>query len=640
MSVLVELATSPSRLRRRTTDLSELARGDRKATSAGHNNNNSIEVPEYIVDPETKITYLKGKFLGKGGFARVHELTDLTTNRVYAGKIIPRSRLNRPYQKEKILREIDLHRPLVNKNVVRLHGFFGDSENIYIILEYCPRKSLVHLLKQRGQLTESEVRHFMRQLAEGVQYTHGQGVVHRDLKLGNMLLAEDLRLKIADFGLATRLTSEVTKKYAVCGTPNYIAPEVLKMQGHGFAADVWAMGCIMYAMLVGYPPFETSTLSETYQRIMRNAYTIPPSLSEPAQQLIAAMLHPDPESRPSVVQVLQHPFFADVSVPDHLVTRTVARLSPTEECDGAHSQETLKVTALVSKLQVQPQQKKPYTLDSSNHKPQAKPADTAPASKAEPTPTKTMHGGLMMTLSRVLCPEKRSRTKSSPTLVLHKLLLACLEDTPSYATENPVALPGVTVPFVTKWIDYSNKYGFGFQLSDHSVGVLFNDTTRFGLSADRTRIEYHDTSGKLTVHDASALPTFLQERYSLLKYFAHYMDENLTEGGDVVQPADAAKKKKCIPFMKRWVRTAHAIVMQLSCTTLQVNFFKDHTKLVINADRHQRPVLLYIDEERRAAAYALADVARDGCDDSLRGRLQFALSALGEFVEVELKEGA
>lgn len=73
-------------------------------------------------------------------------------------------------------------------------------------------QSLVHLLKQRGQLTESEVRHFMRQLAEGVQYTHGQGVVHRDLKLGNMLLAEDLRLKIADFGLATRLTSEVTKK--------------------------------------------------------------------------------------------------------------------------------------------------------------------------------------------------------------------------------------------------------------------------------------------------------------------------------------------------------------------------------------------------------------------------------------------
>lgn len=570
MSVLVELATSPSRLRRRTTDLSELSTG-RKASS--NNNNNTIEVPEYIVDPGTKITYLKGKFLGKGGFARVHELTDLTTNRVYAGKIIPRSRLNRPYQKEKILREIDLHRPLVNKNVVRLHDFFGDSDNIYIILEYCPRKSLVHLLKQRGQLTESEVRHLMRQLAEGVQYTHSQGVVHRDLKLGNMLLAEDLRLKIADFGLATRLSSEVSKKYAVCGTPNYIAPEVLKMQGHGFAADVWAMGCIMYAMLVGYPPFETSTLSETYQRIMRNAYILPSAISESARSLITAMLHPDPESRPTVAQVLQHEFFSqeapETVLADHSPVKTAtARLSPTEVCSADLAQETEKVTALVSKLQVQPQ-KRPSPAHS-NNKPQAKPPDPTPMSKAEPTPTKSVHSGIMMTLSRVLCPEKRSSSKSSPTLVLHKLLLGCLEDTPSYATRNPVPLQGVTVPFVTKWIDYSNKYGFGFQLSDNSVGALFNDTTRMGLSADRTRIEYHDTSGKMTVHTASAIPGFLQERMGVIKYFANYMEENLTEGGDVLKPADA-RKKKCLPYMKRWVRTEHAVVMQLSCNTLQVS---------------------------------------------------------------------
>ncbi|CAN8028546.1 unnamed protein product, partial [Ixodes persulcatus] len=578
----------------------------------------------------------------QGGFARVHELTDLTTNRVYAGKIIPRSRLNRPYQKEKVSGAIYLMRGAHMLHDGRDSSAYFKNKTVLVVLaSVCvPLQSLVHLLKQRGQLTESEVRHFMRQLAEGVQYTHGQGVVHRDLKLGNMLLAEDLRLKIADFGLATRLTSEVTKKYAVCGTPNYIAPEVLKMQGHGFAADVWAMGCIMYAMLVGYPPFETSTLSETYQRIMRNAYTIPPSLSEPAQQLIAAMLHPDPESRPSVVQVLQHPFFADVSVPDHLSPTHVLSLSrsPDESPSRKREKARRKPPRLSAVIRIRAGGRKSVPpRESERRAPQAR----------RPSASRTCRSSRRRRLSvptRGRYHSHRGReTKGIPTDSNRPVISRWFsggKKTNFGPQINPVALPGVTVPFVTKWIDYSNKYGFGFQLSDHNVGVLFNDTTRFGLSADRTRIEYHDTSGKLTVHDASALPTFLQERYSLLKYFAHYMDENLTEGGDVVQPADAAKKKKCIPFMKRWVRTAHAIVMQLSCTTLQVNFFKDHTKLVINADRHQRPVLLYIDEERRAAAYALADVARDGCDDSLRGRLQFALSALGEFVEVELKEGA
>lgn len=667
--MLLEFPASPGRVRRRSES-------DKKATS---NNNNTIEVPEYIVDPGTKITYLKGKFLGKGGFARVHELTDLTTNRVYAGKIIPRSRLNRPHQKEKIYREIDLHRPLSHKNIVRFHDFFGDADNIYIILEYCPRKSLVHVLKQRQTLTEPETRYFMQQLAEGVQHTHAQGVVHRDLKLGNMLLSEDMKLKIADFGLATRIAPDGPKKYAVCGTPNYIAPEVLKMQGHGFAADVWAMGCIMYAMLVGTPPFETATLSETYQRITRNIYSIPPHVSPAARDLISSMLRLDPTDRPTVAQVLQHEFLSQPLVLNELpasccitqpkfplpvpsspgsagtastkhvpvaASTLAVRSSPAHNISGNLCQETKKVAHLVSKLQVQCQRKE------TANKTSVKVPEAHPSIKPESVPAKSVHNGIMMTLSRVLCPEKScfcvagsSSPKAGSTVLLHKALLACLEETPSYTTQNPTALQNVTVPFVTKWIDYSNKYGFGYQLSDHSVGVLFNDASRFSLSPDKTRVEYHDASGKASVHHTSSIPGVLQERFTLLKYFAHYMDENLTEGGDIVQPQEAAcsKKKKCIPYMKRWVRTSHAIVMQLSCTTLQVNFFKDHTKLVINAEQPHRcgkdgGLLLYINEDRRAVVYSLADIANEGCDDGLRGRLQFALSSLRDFIDVELKD--
>ncbi|KAH8035531.1 hypothetical protein HPB51_006287 [Rhipicephalus microplus] len=620
----------------------------------------------YIVDPETRVTYRKGKLLGKGGFARVHELVDVRTQQVYAGKIIPRCQ---------ILREIDLHRPLVNKHVVRLHDFFGDAENIYIILEYCSRKSLVHLLKQRGgQLPETEVALLMRQLAEGVRYTHSQGVVHRDLKLGNMLLDENMELKIADFGLAARVADEPPRQ-AVCGTPNYLAPEVLRMEGHGFAADVWAMGCIMYALLVGRPPFETSTLTETYQRILRGAYTLPPGLSDVARSLLVSLLQPEPQERPSLNEVLEHPF-----------------LRPPREQSG-------QLLGMLSRLRIdQPAANASRsTTRTSGH--------SGVQGSARDSPVPLGDCGLLGTLGRVLCPDKREHayaksfaeeydeklhsfqrfilnlrrnngyllgqignadqtplyfdmpgtttvekkgakqvrvltsvhgsSKLGTTQLLHRLLQACLDEMPTSNCGVPPPWAGSAL-LVTKWIDYSNKFGFGFQLSDRTVGVLFNDATHLSFSADRLRLEYRDSQGSMEAHAPSGLPPSLQEKYGLLKYFAHYMEENLTEGGDV--PKGSGRKKKPLVYLQRWMRTDRAVVMQLSCSMLQVNFFGDHTKLVLSAERTERPLVLYIDERRRTVAYTLAAIARFGCDEALQERLRFALGALQEFAELEQRD--
>ena len=125
--------------------------------------------------------------------------------------------------------------------------------------EYCAMKSLLHVMKSRKVLTEPEVRYYMLQICEGVRYIHKRNILHRDLKLGNMFLTWDMTLKIGDFGLATQTPSGSEngsgEANTLCGTPNYIAPEVLRKQGHGVEADIWAMGCMMYAMLVGTPPF-------------------------------------------------------------------------------------------------------------------------------------------------------------------------------------------------------------------------------------------------------------------------------------------------------------------------------------------------------------------------------------------------
>merc|ERR1719242_1955808 len=104
-------------------------------------------------------------------------------------------------------------------------------------------------------------------------------------------------VKIGDFGLATQHQTSLSSASTLCGTPNYIAPEVLKKQGHSYEADIWALGCMMFAMLVGTPPFETKSLSRTYAKIAANEYEIPSRLSQPAHDLISNMLHPDPCQR-------------------------------------------------------------------------------------------------------------------------------------------------------------------------------------------------------------------------------------------------------------------------------------------------------------------------------------------------------
>lgn len=580
-----------------------------------NNNNNNIELPEYIVDPRTKVTYLKGKFLGKGGFARVHELTDLTTNRLYAGKIIPKCRLITAHQKEKILREIELHRSLTHKRIVRFHHFFEDDDHVYIVLEYCTRKSLVHVLKNRKLLTEPEVRYFMLQFLEGVDYIHRKGIIHRDLKLGNLFLTENMELKIGDFGLATHYETEKNTKVTVCGTPNYIAPEVLNMEGHYMETDIWAVGCIMYAMLVGQPPFETSTLTETYARIMGNNYSLPDNISEQAADLIMKMLKNKPTDRPSIEQILKHSFFTSGYTPVELsplccMVSPKFPLATLSRCSVNISDQMDDITDSITNIQL----------------------DTQPKSKV----SKSKHQSLSAfknKLSNIFCPEKGKKFKQYSTLALYQMVHSSLESMPIGELTNPAPINDHLVVFVTKWIDYSNKYGFGFQLSDYSIGVLFNDTSKISLSSDRTHIEYHDLNRKLNIFTITNIPSNLHEKYTLLKYFAQYMDENLTEGGEP-HMIEYQKGKSHIPYMKRWVRTPHAILMQLSTGTVQINFFKDHTKIVISIDQ-RKGIVTYISEDRLSTSYLLSDIAQQGCEACIRTRLQYALSVLQQFAETK-----
>ncbi len=152
--------------------------------------------------------YIKGRFLGKGGFAKCYEFTNVETKKLYAAKIVPKASLTKNRAKQKLMSEIKIHRSLHYPHVVGFEHFFEDQENVYILLELCTNQTLNELIRRRKRLTELEVQCYIFQILSSLKYLHSYRVIHRDLKLGNCFLSEKMELKLGDFGLATKLEFE------------------------------------------------------------------------------------------------------------------------------------------------------------------------------------------------------------------------------------------------------------------------------------------------------------------------------------------------------------------------------------------------------------------------------------------------
>ena len=199
--------------------------------------------------------------------------------------------------------EIKIHKTMKHPSIVLLQKYFEDKENVYIVLELCPNLSLNDMLKRRKRFTDIEVKCYLSQIIKAVIYMQKNKVIHRDLKLGNLFLGKEMELKVGDFGLATKVTFDGEKKRTICGTPNYIAPEVLSSRiGHSYEVDVWSIGVIMYTLLFGRPPFETSDVKRTYKRIKLNDYQFPQNanVSTDAKDLISKVLKSNPKERLSL----------------------------------------------------------------------------------------------------------------------------------------------------------------------------------------------------------------------------------------------------------------------------------------------------------------------------------------------------
>ena len=265
----------------------------------------------------------KGRLLGKGGFAKVYEARDLTSGELVAVKIVELASLSKARNRSKLVTEIQIHKSLDSPHVVKFLHHFEDLSNVYIFLELCPHESLNELLRTKKRLSETECAYYIRQLIHGLVYLKRQHVIHRDLKLSNLLIGQNNQLKIGDLGLAAKLETDLHKRLTICGTPNYIAPEILQLNslstpaslavhGHSYPVDVWSLGVIVYTLLTGKPPFEDVDVRHTYQRIKDNHYSFPVDkdlyLSSQVKQFISSLLRTNPKDRPSIEDLLRHPW--------------------------------------------------------------------------------------------------------------------------------------------------------------------------------------------------------------------------------------------------------------------------------------------------------------------------------------------
>ncbi|KAF8068666.1 kinase-like domain-containing protein [Lyophyllum atratum] len=279
--------------------------------------------PRVISDKSGRYQLNRVGFLGEGGFARVYEVKESNGARL-ACKVVTKSSLKTKKAKTKLYAEIKIHRSLEHPNIVRFQDCFEDDDNVYMTLELCPSGSLMDMLRRRRRFTEPEARFFMVQLMGACHYMHTHQVIHRDLKLGNLFLDANMNVKVGDFGLAALIENPGERKKTICGTPNYIAPEVLfdTANGHSFEVDTWSIGVILYTLCIGRPPFQTAEVKAIYKRIRDNEYDFPAdrTISSNAQHLIQQILTPDPQMRPTLHEIVDHIFFTHGPVPSYIPT--------------------------------------------------------------------------------------------------------------------------------------------------------------------------------------------------------------------------------------------------------------------------------------------------------------------------------
>ena len=626
--------------------------------------------------------YRWGRLLGKGGFAKCYEGTDLESGVVYAIKVIDRAGLIKAKMQSKLHSEIAIHRRLSHANIVKFFRTFQDEWYVYIVLEKCSNQTLMEISRTRSRFSKEETQFIMMQSISAIQYMHQNDVLHRDLKLGNMMMDVEMNVKIGDFGLAAELQFDGERKRTICGTPNYIAPEILQgaSEGHSFEVDVWSLGVILYTLLVGEPPFQTNDVKATYTRIKQCRFSFPPAMqiSQSGKDLVCQMLQSKPERRPSMVQVRQHPFFngCPATAPMTLFSESQKRRleahraamkagpsaalrplyngtssnpssMPNTPRDGMVGRAESARELGTNKPTAAPQSARGYgerpaapVVNGWTSKPSSRPP--SPRDTAAPVPTTA--GSRPVTAVQRQSDEDEE--KHHLTAVHDRLHRTFHGGATADDRDGDVAEPAV---WVTDYADFSSKYGLAYRMNTGHTAVHYNDSTKMVWEPVTNRAEYYarikETVNGMT-HAADQRQPFLMDNFpealnkkvTLIKYFRSYLTKGKgkKEGVEVVtcSPFTCSKTPLVtepnmtsdMVYVKRWLLTPRAMIFRLSNKTIQVCFL-DRAEVILSSETK---VVTYTDANGKRLTIPLSRAPSQS--QEIADRLKYTKDILSELI--------
>lgn len=588
-----------------------------------------FHVPATIVykhDDGTRDVFIKHEELGHGGFAVVYRVTLQSTNKTYAMKVISKKVTNSKGKLtlEKLKSEMRIQKKLNHPNIVHSKVSFSDEFNYYIILEYCPGKSIREYLKKsgNGHLSEPETRKILRDVVRGLVYLHNSDIIHHDLKLENYLIGSDGKVKIADFGLSTVLKNEDEKKFTICGTTNYLSPEIIEKKGHGFEVDIWAVGVSAYIMLTGKSPFDGGKKEYTYENIKNCDYQFPTKIqiSPEAKSFIKSILKLDPRKRPTALDLSSHSFLTKVDrEPIYLYNPLLASQKVQTSQSNQSAQPSIQAQSIQSlqpSIQTHSYQNGQPSIQ--NHSYQNGQPSIPPLPSYQKvenlnkyennlngslTPTKVNQPVTtnLVNILTPICLRNNSNFKSSNGSLttaqndnegfLRKFTINKSE-TPCVSKNNQLndTKRNFSIPsyFVTKYCFHGDD--LGYLLGNGTIGVCFKDHSRIVLDQNEDYVQYYKNYDsnyesinifhylqKKQERNSGGQKDKLQSKISLALRFAKSLKKNkaLFESMSVEYNSSAP-----LYHVKYFINRNGSVLFKLNDKNIQVNF-DDHKKLII-----------------------------------------------------------
>ena len=586
-----------------------------------------LEIEEHEISTGAIIKYERGKFLGKGGFAKCYEMKRVDNGRIFAAKIFDKKGLSNGRSKKKLINEIKIHKKLNNPNIVGFEKFFEDKDNVYILLELCSNQTLNELVKRRKRLGELEVQCYSLQIIRALKYIHNHRIIHRDLKLGNLFLTSKLELKLGDFGLAAKLEYDGQRRKTVCGTPNYVAPEILeKKNGHSYEVDIWSLGVVIYTMLFGVPPFDANDEKIICKKIKMNSYKFPENIKvDPsAKKLISSLLNLDPSKRPSLDSIVEHDFFKIYhSIPLILPLSTLS--CPLSQ---KYISEFLKNDNITSKSN--------NNNNQNNNNNNNEIENTGKLKENEITSKMEFYNDNENTNLNF---EQEFKKFAEDDLKSKQIL-----DPNNFNVPQEKKYFGIRI---SKYFDYSSKFGFVFFINNTHIGICFNDFSNIiktmpeDENAQSEYLHYEKDGQPYNALNETELQNYLSSKSTSrdiikkFEIFKRIVEKHQKDFDEVKKLKDEfapnslnnMEGNKAF-FIKKFLISKNAILFRLSNKLIQI-FFNDDTEMSFSTETTK---FLYINKERNEISRDIQD-AMNGNDKDLINKIKISKNLLIYFVK-------